>query len=101
MVPAERLAAANSFSNLAESAGQLMGMAMLAPVLVKLPGSPFSLIAVCGVLLSYAAVRAISLRLTVANLRDHYHHHRSRPTLFPRSEASLFFFGFYRLRRQG
>ncbi len=66
VVPGERLAAANSFSNLSESAGQLLGMAILAPVLVKLPGAPKSLILAAGVLLVYAAVRAVGVRLSVA-----------------------------------
>jgi MFS family permease len=63
VVPGDRLAAANSFANLSESAGQLLGIAILAPVMVTLPGAPESLILVCGVLLSYAAVRAVAIRL--------------------------------------
>lgn len=66
VVPLDRLAAANSFANLSESAGQLFGMAILAPVLVKLPGSPRTLILASGVLLTYAAVRAVSIRLIAA-----------------------------------
>lgn len=65
VVPQERLAAANSFSNLAESGGQMLGMAILAPILMKLPGSPESLILVCGLLLTYAAISAVGVRLTV------------------------------------
>lgn len=62
VTPADRLAAANSFSNLSESVGQLLGTAILAPVLVKLPGAPKSLILVCGLLLTYAALRAVGVR---------------------------------------
>lgn len=65
VVPQSRLAAANSFSNLSESVGQLLGMAVLAPLLIKLPGAPRSLILACGLLLTYAAVRAVAVRLTV------------------------------------
>lgn len=66
VVPQERLAAANSFANLSESAGGMLGMAILAPVLMKLPGAPESLILVCGLLLTYAAVRAVSVRMSVS-----------------------------------
>jgi MFS family permease len=70
VVPQERLAAANSFSNLSESAGQLLGMAILAPVLVKLPGAPQTLIVASGLLLTYAALRAVGVRFSVpATLR--------------------------------
>ena len=65
VVPSERLAAANSFSNLAESAGGMLGMAILAPIMVKLPGAPRSLILVCGILLTYAALRAVGVRQDV------------------------------------
>lgn len=68
VVPGDRLAAANSFANLSESAGQLLGMAILAPVLVKLPGSPGSLILVSGVLLTYAALSAVGVRFTVPHV---------------------------------
>lgn len=65
VVPAERLAAANSYSNLAESAGALLGTAILAPVMVKLFRELEPLILVCAVLLGYAALRAVAVHLAV------------------------------------
>jgi MFS family permease len=70
VVPRDHLAAANSFSNLSESAGAMIGTAILAPILVKLPGAPESLILVCGLLLSYAAIRAVAIRLTVPEVKE-------------------------------
>jgi MFS family permease len=64
VVTHDRLASANSFSNLAESGGQLVGMAILAPILIKLPGAPESLIIACGLLLTSAALRAVGVRFT-------------------------------------
>ena len=61
VVPRLRLAAANSYANLAESIGQVLGMAALAPIMVKLPGAPRSLILVSGLLLTFAAARAVAL----------------------------------------
>lgn len=63
VVPVERLAAANSYSNLAESAGALLGTAILAPVMVKVFRELEPLILVCAVLLGYAALRAVAVQL--------------------------------------
>lgn len=65
VVQSERLAAANSFSNLAESAGALLGTAVLAPLIVSLTHGTRPLILICGVVLTYAAVRAVAIRLVV------------------------------------
>ncbi len=65
VVPVERLAAANSYSNLAESAGALLGTAILAPVMVKVFRELEPLILVCAALLGYAALRAVAVQLTV------------------------------------
>lgn len=65
VVPPDRLAGANSFANLAESAGQALGMAILAPIFVKVTHSPQALIVACGLILAFAAVRAVSIRTTI------------------------------------
>jgi MFS family permease len=65
VVPPERLTAANSYSNLAESSGALLGTAILAPVMVKLFRELEPLILVCAVLLGYAALRAVAIHLMV------------------------------------
>lgn len=83
VVPHDRLAAANSFGNFAESAGALLGTAILAPILVKLPGSPGSIILVSGMLLTYAAVRAVAIRLTVPEVIET----KEPPLSEPESEA--------------
>ena len=67
VVPPMRLAAANSFANLSESAGQLLGMAILAPIFVKLTDRPVWLIVACGVILGYAASRAYFIRMNVVS----------------------------------
>ena len=61
VVPPERLAGANSFANLCESAGQLLGMAILAPVFVKLTEGATPLVIACGVIFAYAALRAAAI----------------------------------------
>ena len=66
VAPGDRLATANSFGNLAESVGALLGTAVIAPVMVKLPGSPESLIAVCAALLVLASVQALAIQLTMS-----------------------------------
>jgi DHA3 family macrolide efflux protein-like MFS transporter len=62
VVSRDRLAGANSFANLCESAGQLLGMAILAPVMVKLTNSATPLVVACGMIFAYAGVRALAIR---------------------------------------
>lgn len=62
VVPPARLAGANSFSHLAESAGQLLGMAILAPLFVKFIHNASALILSCGVIFLYASARAVAIR---------------------------------------
>jgi hypothetical protein len=66
VVEPTRIAGANSFANLCEAGGQLLGMAILAPIFVKLTGSAAPLIAVCGLIFLVAAVRALAIRTRVA-----------------------------------
>jgi MFS family permease len=66
VVAPPRIAGANSFANLCEAGGQLLGMAILAPIFVKVTGSAAPLIAVCGVIFLFAAVRALAIRTRVA-----------------------------------
>ena len=66
VVEPARLAGANSFANLCEAAGQLLGMAILAPIFVKLTGDEAPLIAVCGIIFGFAAIRALAIRMDVA-----------------------------------
>lgn len=62
VVEPQRLAGANSFANLCEAAGQLLGMAILAPVFVKLTGDAGPLVLACGFIFSFAAIRALAIR---------------------------------------
>ncbi len=77
VVTSDRLAAANSFSNLAESAGALLGTAILAPLMVRLFDTPEPLIIASGLLLTYAALRAVAINLLMPE---------SRPPQLPRAE---------------
>ena len=65
VVPPARLAGANSFANLAESIGQALGMAILAPVFVKLTHSPPALVISCGLIFTFAGLRALAIRTTI------------------------------------
>jgi MFS family permease len=65
VVEPRRLAGANSFANLCEAAGQLLGMAILAPIFVKLTGDAGPLVLVCGLIFAFAAVRALAIRTHV------------------------------------
>lgn len=62
VVEPPRLASANSFANLCEAAGQLLGMAILAPIFVALTGDAGPLILVCGAIFVFAAIRAVAIR---------------------------------------
>src|SRR5215208_5119578 len=53
VVEPSRLAGANSFANLCEAAGQLLGMAILAPIFVKLTGDAGPLVLLCGVIFAF------------------------------------------------
>jgi MFS family permease len=81
VVPPERLAAANSYSNLAESAGALLGTAILAPAMVKLFRELEPLILVCAALLGYAALRAVAVHLTVPETPPTETHAARKPWL--------------------
>jgi MFS family permease len=60
MVPVERLAAANSLSNLALTLAQVLGMVILAPLLLKLPDERYLFVAV-SVLYAAAAVYLVRM----------------------------------------
>jgi Na+/melibiose symporter-like transporter len=62
VVEPSRLASANSFANLCEAGGQLLGMAILAPIFVALTGDAGPLILACGIIFLFAAVRAFAIR---------------------------------------
>jgi Na+/melibiose symporter-like transporter len=65
VVHPERLAGANSFANLCEAAGQLLGMAILAPIFVAVTEDARPLVLVCGLIFIFAAVRALAIRTEV------------------------------------
>jgi MFS family permease len=65
VVEPTRLAGANSFANLCEAAGQLLGMAILAPIFVKLTGDAGPLVLVCGLIFAFASIRALAIRTHV------------------------------------
>lgn len=67
VVEPPRLAAANSFANLCEAAGQLLGMAILAPIFVKVTGDAGPLVLVCALIFGLAALRALAIRMEVAS----------------------------------
>ena len=62
VVEPDRLAGANSFANLCEAAGQLLGMAILAPIFVAVTGDAGPLVLFCGVIFTYAAIRALAIQ---------------------------------------
>ena len=66
VVAPDRLAGANSFANLCEAAGQLLGMAILAPIFVKLTGNAGPLVLTCGFIFAFASVRALAIRTRTA-----------------------------------
>jgi Na+/melibiose symporter-like transporter len=65
VVEPPRLAGANSFANLCEAAGQLLGMAILAPIFIALTGDAGPLVMVCGLIFAYAALRAAAIRTDI------------------------------------
>ena len=67
VVERSRLASANSFANLCEAAGQLLGMAILAPIFVALTGDAGPLILVCGFIFAFAALRAFAIETMPAD----------------------------------